>query len=78
MVHSSFRFFNIMETETKQNVRGEIDALEIGADADFPIGRYEYVLSCRTKLSKATGKTFKSGTFINDKDEMRVKITRET
>jgi hypothetical protein len=60
----------------KQNVRGEIDALEISADANFPIERYEYVLSCRTKLAKATGKIFVSNTYVDDLKKARVKITR--
>lgn len=51
-----------METTLDQNVRGELNALEIGATARFPIERYEYVLACRTKLSKTTGKKFSSTT----------------
>lgn len=66
-----------METQQQtQNVRAEIIALEVGDKADFPILRYEYVLSCRTKLAKALGRTFDSRTALNDKEEMRVYIER--
>lgn len=66
-----------METQqTTQNVRAEIIALEVGAEADFPILRYEYVLSCRTKLAKALSRTFDSRTATNTENETRVFIKR--
>lgn len=57
-------------------MRAEIIALEVGAEADFPILRYEYVLSCRTKLAKALGRIFDSRTAPNKDNEMRVYIKR--
>lgn len=46
-----------------QNVRGEMNALEIDEWVYFPLKRYEYTLGCRTKLQDATGKKFKSKKF---------------
>lgn len=36
------------------NVRKEMLGLAIGESADFPIERYDYVLSCRTRLQTIT------------------------
>lgn len=47
-----------MEKE-KINIRGDLNALNVGEWASFPIEHYEYSLSCRTKL-QSTGKKFKS------------------
>lgn len=47
------------------NVRAEINALEIGHVATFPLEQYEYVLSCRTKLQTSTGKKFTSRKLSN-------------
>lgn len=65
-----------METQQTQNVRAEINALEVGDVAMFPIARYEYVLSCRTKLAKATGRAFKSTSVSLDKTKDSVFIKR--
>lgn len=62
--------------ETQQNVRAELIALEVGQEADFTILRYEYVLSCRTKLAKALDRTYDSRTGLNTANEMRVFIKR--
>lgn len=42
-----------METNTK-SVRAQINDLEIGASANFPIERYDYVVSCKTRLQTTT------------------------
>lgn len=42
------------------NVRAEINALEIGEAANFPLERLDYVLSCRNRLQAVTGKKFSS------------------
>lgn len=57
----------------KQNVRGELNALEIGDWANFPLDRYEYALSCRNKLQGSTEKKFKS---LKQKDVGRVYFQR--
>lgn len=45
------------------NVRKDMLALEVGQSADFPIERYDYVLSCRTRLQTTTGvRRFSSST----------------
>jgi len=64
-------------TEAVKSVRAEINELEIGASVAFPIARYDYVVSCRTRLQQTTGKQFSSkidGDFVritrnNDKPE---------
>lgn len=44
------------------NVRKQINALACGEDAEFDIERYDYILSCRTRLQQSTGKRFSSHT----------------
>lgn len=56
----------------ERNVRAQINGLKIGEAARFPLARYDYVLSCRTRLQKTTGKRFSSKT-----DDAEVVITRE-
>lgn len=60
----------------KQNksVRAQINDLEVGASAAFPLERYDYVVSCRTRLQVTTGKLF---TSKMDSDNKVVVITRE-
>lgn len=62
-----------MATKEK-NVRAQINGLKVGEAARFPLTRYDYVLSCRTRLQKTTGKRFSSTT---DNDAREVVITRE-
>ena len=57
-----------------KNIRAEINALEVGESATFPLTRLEYVLSCRTRLQSVTGKKFASK---RDKDKGTVVITRK-
>jgi len=57
----------------KDNIRAQINALEIGHVASFPLDRYEYVLSCRTRLQTSTGKKFSSK---KNKKTGLVQITR--
>lgn len=57
----------------KQNVRGELNALKIGEWANFPLDRYEYTLSCRTKLQGSTNKIF---TSLKQKEVGRVYYQR--
>lgn len=56
-----------------KSVRATINDLEVGASAAFPLARYEYVVSCRTKLALATGKVYTSRT---DREKNEVVITR--
>lgn len=42
------------------NIRAAINALEKSETANFDLTRYDYVLSCRTRLQKTTGKKFSS------------------
>lgn len=35
-----------------------MNELAIGAEIEFPLHRYEYVCSCRTRLQISTGKQF--------------------
>lgn len=45
------------------NVRKEMNALEVGQSYDFPIARYDYVLSCRGRIQTTTQqKRFSSST----------------
>ena len=44
------------------NVRKVMNDLKIGESADFPIERYDYVLSCRNRLQKSEGKRLSSST----------------
>lgn len=62
-----------METNTK-SVRAQINELEINASVDFPLERYDYIVSCRTRLQTTTVKTFSSKI---DKDAQVVTITRD-
>ena len=50
-----------------------MNELEIGGAADFPLARYDYVVSCRTRLQTTTNKTFTSK-IDNERDV--VTITR--
>lgn len=64
MVHSFGRpNGKIIDMENTVNVRKEMNALKVGEAADFPIERYDYVLSCRTRLQTISGvKRFSSST----------------
>lgn len=68
-------FFNkkVKMKDKEKSVRAQINDLEIGASVDFPLARYEYVVSCRTKLGFTTGKAFESKT---DRERGVVTITR--
>lgn len=57
----------------EENIRAEINALEVDENVSFPIERIEYVLSCRNRLQSATGKKF---TSKRNKEEGIVVITR--
>lgn len=60
----------------KQNksIRAQINNLEVGASVAFPLERYDYVVSCRTRLQVTTGKLFASKM---DSENKVVTITRE-
>lgn len=45
---------------TEINIRQTIAALEVGEFHDFPIEKYEYVLSCRTRLQKTLKRKYPS------------------
>ena len=45
-----------------KSVRARINGLEIGQAVEFPLERYDYVVSCRTRLQTTTGKRFSSRT----------------
>lgn len=62
-----------MATKEK-SVRARINELEVGQAAEFPLVRYDYVVSCRTRLQTTTGKQFTSRI---DKDRDVVVITRD-
>lgn len=53
------QLFDIM---AEQNVRQEILCLEVGEWARFPLFRYDYVLSCRTRLAKKLNRVYSSST----------------
>lgn len=55
-------------------VRAQINALAVGGSVDFPLERYDYVVSCRSRLQTTTVKRFSSK--IN-KDRGEVTITRD-
>lgn len=57
-----------------KSVRGQINGLEVGARIEFDLARYDYVVSCRTRLQTTTGKRFSSRT---DKERGVVIITRK-
>jgi len=65
-----------METKTK-SVRSQINGLEVGSSVDFPLGRYDYVVSCRSRLCLASKKVLYSKidverdvvTITRDKDK---------
>ena len=57
-----------------KSVRARINGLEIGQAVEFPLERYDYVVSCRTRLQTTTGKRFSSRT---DKARGVVIITRK-
>lgn len=57
-----------------KSVRARINGLEIGQAVEFPLERYDYVVSCRTRLQTTTGKRFSSRT---DKGDGVVIITRK-
>lgn len=44
----------------EKSVRAQINELQIGGAADFPLTRYDYVVSCRTRLQMTTDKRFTS------------------
>lgn len=58
----------------EKSVRAQINGLQIGAEARFPLGRYDYVVSCRTRLQMTTGKRFSSRI---DNEAGEVVITRD-
>lgn len=43
-----------------KSVRAKINDLEIGQSVKFPAERYDYIVSCRTRLQITTGKKFSS------------------
>lgn len=55
------------------NVRETINELEVGASTAFPLRRYDYIVSCRTRLQTMTEKRFSSEI---DREKGVVKITR--
>lgn len=57
-----------------KSVRARINGLEVGANIEFGLDRYDYVVSCRTRLQTTTGKRFSSRT---DKVRGVVIITRK-
>lgn len=65
-------FCNMAHTKEK-SVRAQINGLAIGAEARFPLARYDYVVSCRTRLQMTTGKRFSSSI---DNEAGEVVITR--
>lgn len=58
----------------EKSVRAQINDLEVGQAAEFPLSRYDYIVSCRTRLQTTTGKQFTSKI---DKDRGTVGITRD-
>lgn len=57
----------------KQNVSASIRALDVGDVADFPLNRYNYVVSCRSRVALSKGTAYTSE--IN-RDNDTVRITR--
>lgn len=55
------------------SIRSRINELEIGSTANFPLARYNYIVSCKYRLSLDTGKNFSS--TINRKKDV-VSVTR--
>jgi|GEM_PF-5318909 hypothetical protein len=55
------------------NVRESINDLDVGASTSFPLERYDYIVSCRTRLQTTTQKRFSSEI---DRDNGVVKIIR--
>ena len=55
------------------NVRETINELEVGSSTSFPLGRYDYIVSCRTRLQTTTQKRFSSEI---DREKGVVKIIR--
>jgi hypothetical protein len=55
------------------NVRERINSLDIGASTYFPLARYDYIVSCRTRLQTTTPKRFSSEI---DRERGVVKIIR--
>ena len=62
-----------MATKEK-SVRAQMNDLEVGASVEFPLGRYDYIVSCRTRLQTTTKKQFSSKI---DKERGVVSITRD-
>lgn len=44
----------------EKSVRAQINELDYFEEARFPLSRYDYVVSCRTRLQTTTGKRFTS------------------
>lgn len=57
----------------EENVRATMKALEVKQFHDFALERYDYVVSCRTRLQNATGRTLTSEIL---RDIKKVRITR--
>lgn len=55
------------------NVRETINDLKVGTSTTFPLRRYDYIVSCRTRLQTMTNKKFSSEI---DREKGVVKITR--
>lgn len=73
IIHT-YTHFNIkIMAKTDKSVRALIDDLEVGASVNFPLERYEYVVSCRSRVQLVGRKRFKSTT---DKEAGVVVITR--
>ena len=53
------------------NIRGQMNDLVVGAEIEFPLHRYEYVCSCRTRLQISTGKQ-----FTTKKEKTGITVTR--
>lgn len=60
-------------TKEIKSVRAILDELEIGGEARFPLSRYDYVVSCRSRFQLSCVKRFKSNI---DKEAGEVIITR--
>lgn len=63
-----------MATTKTISVRAQINGLSVGTEVRFPLERYDYVVSCRTRLQMTTGKRFSSRI---DNEAGEVVITRD-
>lgn len=63
-----------MAPTKEKSVRAQINGLTVGTEVRFPLERYDYVVSCRTRLQMTTGKRFSSRI---DNEAGEVVITRD-